>query len=212
MNWPLFFKNRRNKILAIGFSALGTACYLVCVIRFLIASASGFGSSDYIISLISHIFEFGLMAYLLLCNINNDNRAYNAILMWIFWFFLDQFREVIYGQLGLFSALRTGNIYFIAFATIAFGAGIASFAVGLTLYLTLRRYMVGREDSFKRIRRLAIAYASLAGATLLFQSIVFFFVSGLPPMLVMEILLATIAELFIHIAVIFTLERLRRVY
>lgn len=213
MNWPLYFKNHKNKFFAVLFSALGIACFVGVAIMFFLQSTGDFGSQSYIIALINIVFELGLMIYLLSCNINNDNRAYMAIMMWIFWFFLEQFEDVVYGSAGLFSVLGSGDALLIGMSMAYLAFGIACFAVGLTLYLLVRRYMIGLDNNYRRIRILAIVYASLSGVALAFNLAITFISLGVAGWaMVLVALLTPIAELLIDVAIIFTLERLRRTY
>ncbi len=213
MNWPLYFKNHKNKFFAVFFSALGIACFVGVAIMFFLQSTGDFGSQSYIIALINIVFELGLMIYLLSCNINNDNRAYMAIMMWIFWFFLEQFEDVVYGSAGLFSVLGSGDALLIGMSMAYLAFGIACFAVGLTLYLLVRRYMIGLDNNYRRIRILAIVYASLSGVALAFDLAITFISLGVAGWaMVLVALLTPIAELLIDVAIIFTLERLRRTY
>jgi hypothetical protein len=213
MNWPLYFKNHKNKFFAVFFSALGIACFVGVAIMFFLQSTGDFGSQSYIIALINIVFELGLMIYLLSCNINNDNRAYMAIMMWIFWFFLEQFEDVVYGSAGLFSVLGSGDALLIGMSMAYLAFGIACFAVGLTLYLLVRRYMIGLDNNYRRIRILAIVYASLSGVALAFNLAITFISLGVAGWaMVLVALLTPIAELLIDVAIIFTLERLRRTY
>ena len=213
MNWPLYFKNHKNKFFAVLFSALGIACFVGVAIMFFLQSTGDFGSQSYIIALINIVFELGLMIYLLSCNINNDNRAYMAIMMWIFWFFLEQFEDVVYGSAGLFSVLGSGDALLIGMSMAYLAFGIACFAVGLTLYLLVRRYMIGLDNNYRRIRILAIVYASLSGVALAFDLAITFISLGVAGWaMVLVALLTPIAELLIDVAIIFTLERLRRTY
>lgn len=208
MNWPLYFKNRRNKILAITLASLAVGFFLAYVVLYYVMNGGAmFSSSSSIIRLIYFILEGGILAYLLVTNVNNDPRAYQAILMWVFWFLVDEVFTLIYSSsvINIFSSSVSIPVAILALSQ-PFLA-LASLGLSVTLYIFVRRYMFHRTEKFKIIRILAIAYAGLTLATGLLQ-IGLIIASG--GVLTLADIFAVACKLCADLAVVFTLERLRR--
>ena len=208
MRWITYFKHRRNKILAISFLIIAIACFLARVVFYYI----GYGkispiSFNSLLTIIYFIFEGGILAFLLVCNINNDPRAYMAILMWVFWFVIDEIQTLLYSY--SFLNVLGSNIGF-ARATLAIAQpafSVACLALGIILYINIRRYMFGTMGNFKVLRYLAIAYTAVCALSYGVEL-------GLEIVIGVEIglmdIFAVSAIVLADIAIIFTLERLRR--
>ncbi len=208
-----YFKEHRNKILAVSFSALALAVFLgyYGVLEIL---TGGFyfrhqaTTGDLIIEMWNFVF-YAVLVYggLMYRNIQNDGRAYSNILIFIFSLafnlLLDLLEEGIYTVFDVASGQTISVVFFLLSVLFTIGQMV----IGILLYINIARYMRGYSVPWKRIRTLAIVFAILVGL-------------GAFPLVALSMLLlgdgliallsVPVSEAFCSIAIIFTLERLRR--
>ena len=208
MRFGLFLKNRRNKILSISLASLALAAFITGLVLYY-SSVPVDTSADTFITVFYYIFEGGILAFLLVTNIRNDPRAYQAILMWIFWFFLDEIETLFFSRSSFVSVFQPGvdpswASLFIFYITLV----ASSLGLGIALYIFVRRYMFGGGVPFARVRLFAVLYAGVSAATLVLDLVITRHFLG-------EIYLTSgimflVCRFLANVAIVFTLERLKR--
>ena len=212
-NLKMYLKHRRNKILAVGLSGIAVA---MLIASFIIEMSAGGWSFDFSL-LWNYILTFIAYAIIFFCNIRNDNYAYRGILLFVFFMAFDQLMEVFYGGAALGLMFNVENPISIVLSVFYLLFVLAEAAVGFMLYYNITKYMMNPVASFKKVRLLAIVYSALLFIAISF-SIAIFSVILLPSytpaqigLAVTLLLLSPISEVVMSVAIIFTLERLRRV-
>lgn len=212
-NLKMYLKHRRNKILAVGLSGIAVA---MLIASFIIEMSAGGWSFDFSL-LWNYILTFIAYAIIFFCNIRNDNYAYRGILLFVFFMAFDQLMEVFYGGAALGLMFNVENPISIVLSVFYLLFVLSEAVVGFVLYYNITKYMMNPVASFKKVRLLAIVYSALLFIAISF-SIAIFSVILLPSytpaqigLAVTLLLLSPISEVVMSVAIIFTLERLRRV-
>ena len=212
-NLKMYLKHRRNKILAVGLSGIAVA---MLIASFIIEMSAGGWSFDFSL-LWNYILTFIAYAIIFFCNIRNDNYAYRGILLFVFFMAFDQLMEVFYGGATLGLMFNVENPISIVLSVFYLLFVLSEAVVGFMLYYNITKYMMNPVASFKKVRLLAIVYSALLIIAISF-SIAIFSVILLPSytpaqvgLAVTLLLLSPISEVVMSVAIIFTLERLRRV-
>ena len=208
-----YFKEHRNKILAVTFSALALAVYLgyyvVLEIEFqgfyfrtLIAK-----TNDWIF-VFWNIFFYIVLVFggLLVRNINNDGNAYHNILIFVFAIAFDALYSLVFGSYDIVNTAVNSDALGIIVLLLFLAFVVAELIFGVLLYINFGRYMRGVGVEWSKIRRLAIIFSILVclGAA---PMVVLSFMAGEG---LISLLSVSVAEAFCSVAIIFTLERLRR--
>ncbi|MBP5091442.1 MAG: hypothetical protein J6328_02660 [Bacilli bacterium] len=206
-----FFKEHRNKIFAVTFSALALLSILIYYLALEIASDwfyfRNIGAENQmrmILELWNAFFYIGLVyGPLLVRNINNDGNAYQNIMIFVFATVFSLIYDfLLYGLTGLVA----GDSFFVILLLLTRVATIAEIVFGILLYVNSARYMKGYAVSWKKIRLFAILFAACIGV-----GVVSFFAGLFSGSLELMVIYAPqFAELCCAVAIIFTLERLRR--
>lgn len=212
-NLKMYLKHRRNKILAVGLSGIAVA---MLIASFIIDMSAGGWAFDFSL-LWNYILTFIAYAIIFFCNIRNDNYAYRGILLFVFFMAFDQLMEVFYGGATLGLMFNVENPISIVLSVFYLLFVLSEAVVGFMLYYNITKYMMNPVASFKKVRLLAIVYSALLFIAISF-SIAIFSVILLPSytpaqigLAVTLLLLSPISEVVMSVAIIFTLERLRRV-
>ena len=212
-NLKMYLKHRRNKILAVGLSGIAVA---MLIASFIIDMSAGGWAFDFSL-LWNYILTFIAYAIIFFCNIRNDNYAYRGILLFVFFMAFDQLMEVFYGGATLGLMFNVENPISIVLSVFYLLFVLSEAVVGFMLYYNITKYMMNPMASFKKVRLLAIVYSALLFIAISF-SIAIFSVILLPSytpaqigLAVTLLLLSPISEVVMSVAIIFTLERLRRV-
>ena len=212
-NLKMYLKHRRNKILAVGLSGIAVA---MLIASFIIDMSAGGWAFDFSL-LWNYILTFIAYAIIFFCNIRNDNYAYRGILLFVFFMAFDQLMEVFYGGAALGLMFNVENPISIVLSVFYLLFVLSEAVVGFMLYYNITKYMMNPVASFKKVRLLAIVYSALLFIAISF-SIAIFSVILLPSytpaqvgLAVTLLLLSPISEVVMSVAIIFTLERLRRV-
>lgn len=212
-NLKMYLKHRRNKILAVGLSGIAVA---MLIASFIIDMSAGGWAFDF--SLVwNYILTFIAYAIIFFCNIRNDNYAYRGILLFVFFMAFDQLMAVFFGGTTLGLMFNVDNPISIVLSVFYLLFVLSEAVVGFMLYYNITKYMMNPMASFKKVRLLAIVYSALLFIAISF-SIAIFSVILLPSytpaqigLAVTLLLLSPISEVVMSVAIIFTLERLRRV-
>ena len=211
-NLKMYLKHRRNKILAVGLSGIAVA---MLIASFIDMSAGGWGFDFSLVW--NYILTFIAYAIIFFCNIRNDNYAYRGILLFVFFMAFDQLMEVFFGGTTLGLMFNVDNPISIVLSVFYLLFVLSEAVVGFMLYYNITKYMVNPVASFKKVRALAIAYSALLFIAICFSFAIFsvILLPSYPPaqvgLAVTLLLLSPISEVVMSVAIIFTLERLRRV-
>ena len=206
-----YFKEHKNKIFAVAFSALALAVFLgrYAVLEVLTGGTyfRSLGQQNMIIEL-WNVFFYVVLVYggLLVRNIQNDGRAYQNILVFVFSVAFGIIIDLLYGAASnIVYGIDTNAINLTLFL-LALAFAVGEVVVGILLYINVLRYMRGFGVEWKKIRTLAIVFAVLVGL-------------GAFPMVALSMLVeggwltllsVPVSEAFCAVAIVFTLERLRR--
>ncbi|MBP5217112.1 MAG: hypothetical protein J6038_04680 [Bacilli bacterium] len=197
-----WLKEKRNKILAVGFASLAMAAFLGYYLLMEFAAGWMFFRSSPI-----ELWSFAIIlityGLLLICNIRNDSFAYQGILMFVFYTAFGAFMDLLQGSISAFM----GGQYAVLSFTLFFGFLAAELVLGVMLYLYSLRYMRGYSVPWRRIRLLAILFAALLTTYWLIYPIYAFLLGEWS---LMDFFALPLSEAFIGWCIVFTLERLRR--
>ncbi len=199
-NW---IKRKKNKVLATAFSS---AALLLLSLHYLIMEvSSGFAFfRREPLELWNFVLYLVVYINLLVTNIRNDDRAYTWILMFVFFITFDIIFDTIQALFGGILILMTpsGLIYLAQLAIM-----VAESIFGVLLYINIRRYMMGFEREFKKIRTYGIIwFVSMFVLSIIPIVLVAVESSGLSFLL----FLIPLSEIALSASVLFTMERLRR--
>lgn len=210
MNWKLFFKHRKNKILATSLSGIALAILL----SYHILGVIVYGSSYFDFrTLWNAALTLVVYTIIFVCNIRNDNFAYTGILAFVFFITFDNIYNLFVSGIFDMPALFSGAADPAAIAIFVFTLlGNAAMAVsGIILYIWIRRYMFGILSNFNKIRIMGIVFAGLL-LVAVGCGVGLFMVLGLFDSSLLWFLYAEpVSEVVMAIAICFTLERLRRI-
>jgi FtsH-binding integral membrane protein len=204
-----FWYRKHNKVLAILFASLALACFFGYYLTMECIYSWRYFQND-----LTHFWNFFvyLIVYLIILigNIRNDNIAYTGILMFIFYMAYDNAVTIIKSGNEVVKNLSSSGSFDPLFLLYGLSwAGIVGIVfVGIFLYVRSAQYMRGSFTNFKVIRLLSILFASCIILVFAFP-LFMFLASGY--FAALFILLINIADAFIGLSVIFTMERLRRV-
>lgn len=210
MNWKLFFKHRKNKILATSLSGIALAILL----SYHILGVILYGSSYFDFrTLWNAALTLVVYTIIFVCNIRNDNFAYTGILGFVFFITFDNiyslFVSGIFDAPALFSGQAEPGVVAIFALTLLGNAAMA--VSGIVLYIWIRRYMFGVLSDFNKIRVMGIVFAGLLLVAAGFGIGLFMLLGLYDPTFLWLLYAQPVSEVVMAIAICFTLERLRRI-
>ena len=193
--------------MATSFAALACALFLSVYVYYEILTGWTYFRSDF-----RNVWNFILTAVvyglILVANIRNDNIAYHGILMFVFIVAFAFIWDIINGSINLGGAFASGDAGTILVSVLLLLFMVGALGLGFTLYVFIIRYASMRTNSFRPVRILAIAFAGTLFIACAFEisllawllnAASLFAIFGLP-----------IAQILMAVAIVFTLERLRR--
>lgn len=206
MNWRLYLKHRKNKILAVSLS---TIAFSMLASSFAL-EVSLVGAS--FTSLWNYLLYFLSYGMILFYNIRNDNNAYRGITLFVFFMAFDQIWSVFMGGIDLAILFNMANPLSIVINVFYLALVLAGGVIGFMLYAKIARYMVDPLASFRKVRIFAIVYAAIL-LVLFGLSLwsIFFFLGDVGSLALASLILLPLSEVIMAVAIIFTLERLRRI-
>ncbi len=207
MNYRIYFKNHKNKILAVSFSALANILFFAFAIYDIVLTAPNIDISgiwNYLLYAVTYLI-------ILIANIRNDNFAYQGILMFVFFMVFDQIYTLLIDSPGLFSSFVSGDVTVILLSIFLFLFLLAQVIIGVLLYLSIAKYSRGLIDNFKKVRLLGILYSISLFIGLAFYMSLLLLGLEINPFSVFLLFMTPISEVLMSIAICFTLERLRRI-
>ena len=201
---------KKNKTFAVAFSGAALiaffAYYAVCEFNsgWTFFRADPWNLWDFAIYLLAYGIIFA-------ANILNDNVAYRGILMFVFFTFLSRVFALFPASNNLIAAVNSGDPLLISLFVLFLALTLGQFAIGLLLYFWIYRYARGVSNDFVRVRVFAIVYAGILLASAALRGILLVLITGsFGPVYALMIFLLPISEVLMSVAIVFTLERLRR--
>lgn len=163
-------------------------------------------------SLWNYLLYFLSYGMILFCNIRNDNNAYRGITLFVFFMAFDQIWSVFMGGIDLAILFNMANPLSIVINVFYLALVLAGGVIGFLLYAKIARYMVDPLASFRKVRIFAIVYAAIL-LVLFGLSLwsIFFFLGDVGSLALSSLILLPLSEVIMAVAIIFTLERLRRI-
>ena len=202
-----FWILHRNKIMAIAFCGLGIGTYIGQLIFLgVVYGWTGVfaGPWAYFNILITSV----VYVMLLITNNQNDNRAYQAISLLVFF--------QVYDAIWTFLPIGSNFVgyFFGAFPSWLFGVLLANTALmvigaGVVMYIFLLRYRMMR-GTYKRLWLWALLLLVAMVLDAIAIAVASFVLIGWSPLLLAEQLLVSLPDIFMIVACLFTIRRLRR--
>ena len=207
MNYRVYFKNHKNKIFAVGFSAIANIIFFAYALYVLIGARGSLSFSsvwNYLLYAVSYLI-------ILIANIRNDNFAYQGILMFVFFMAFDQVYTLILNSVNVINAFSSGNVTYICLFLLFSWCLLAEAITGIILYININRYMRGSIDDFKKVRIPGILYSCLLVAGLEFHISLSLILPPYGTLVALFMFIIPISEMIMSIAICFTFDRLRRI-
>lgn len=207
MNYRVYFKNHKNKILAVLFASIANILFFSYAIYSIVLSAPNLDISsvwNYLLYAVTYLI-------ILIANIRNDNFAYQGILMFIFFMVFDQIYTLLVDSPGLLSSFASGDVTIILLSIFLFLFLLAQVVIGILLYVNIVKYSRGTIDNFKKVRIYGILYSVSLFISLAFYMSLLLLPLEINPLSVFLLFMTPISEVFMSVSICFTLERLRRV-
>lgn len=206
---PRFFRLYHNKIFAILFASLGLAAFVgYLIVSGINAGWAMFSSPG---TIISALLTFVIFSMLLVTNIQNDNAAFNAISMFVFMVAWDMIWSLLPFNTNYSIILAlSGDVGVKAIGIVAIISCALCAGAGLAFFVYLFRYRVGRIE-FRKCN--LWAWLFLASVTLesIIEFVTLLLLFGPSGENVVLLALYVLPEVFMGIASLFTLQRLRRI-
>ena len=207
MRLSVFLHLHRNKILATSLAAIASVLFLAVYLYLEINTGWTYFRSDF-----RNIWNFVLTAavygLILVANIRNDNVAYHGILMFVFIVAFSFIWDVINGTVNVMNAFSSGDPMTILMCVGMLLFTISAIVIGFVLYVFILRYASMRLPSFRPVRIMGIVFSGVLFIACAFR------IALLSAIMNWEMLFAffglPIAEFIMSVAIVFTLERLRR--
>ena len=202
-----FWRIHRNKTFAVCFSTLAVFSFIVAYLIYGI----GFGFQYLVASpftIINLVLTLIILVMLLITNIQNDNRAFAAIMMLFFLMVWDMIISWLPGGANLGSAFG-GNPGAMTLAIIMLVAAAGAIAVGVVAFIFLFRYRVGRA-SFEKTMLFSYILVGCFSLEQILEIVLVVMLIGFEPYSFVYYLLSNLSLVFAGVACLFTLRRLRR--
>gem|GEM_PF-1540158 len=213
MNWNAFkerFHYNYKKHLAIIFSSIAVALMLACGTIALIDHF--YYDIPFSIStpLSAYNIAFFLVAYfvILIGNINSNNSAYRGVLIYIFASAFSAAITVFTSGIMSFASFFSGSPLAVALTLAQLLFNVFGLVTGIFTYIRLSQYLRSSFVSYERVRNWTLAFV-------IFQIIssgllpFLFIVDGASGLAVIMAFLSPLSEVFICLAIYFTVLRLR---
>jgi len=213
MNWYAFkerFRNNYKKFLAIIFSSIAIALMLACGTIAIIDHFHYNIPLSISTPLSAYNIAFFLVAYfvILIGNINSNNSAYQGVLIYIFASAFSAAITVLTSGLTSVSTFFSGSPLVIALTLAQLLFNAFGLVTGIFTYIRLSQYLRSSFVSYEKVRNWTLAFAifQIISSGLLPALLLIGGSSGLSVILAF---LSPLSEIFICLAIYFTVLRLR---
>ena len=210
MGFSRFYKSHRNKIWAVSLSALAFALFLGYYVTMEVLSGWVFFRSDFL-QIWNFLLYLLVYSIILFANIRNDNVAYMGILMFVFFTFFSRIWDLFPASNNLLASFSSGSPTLITLCAGFLVTALGQFVLGIMLYFRIHVYSRGRDDNYMRIRVLGICYGVALALCLSFRIALLILLQGaFGPAYTFLVFMIPLSEVVMSGAIVFTLERLRR--
>ena len=201
-----FWYWHRNKIMAITFAAIGLVAFILSYVFF--GLRYGFG---YLVSspftIINILINLVILLMLLITNIQNDNRAFNAITMLVFLVVWDMIVSWLPGGLGLYGVFGSSPLL-LTLGIFLLLSTVGTAVLGVCSFVFLFRYRLGRA-SFERLMLFFRLFAAVLTVELVLEVVTIVLYAGFEPFSFTFYVLSNLSIASTGVACLFTLRRLR---
>lgn len=208
MKLKYVLKHYKNKILATSLSGLALGIYLAYHIIMAVSLGAAYFDFRTIWNAVLTIIAYAIIFF---CNIRNDNFAYTGILMFVFFVTFDHIYSIFVSNFSIPQIFADGDGALVTTFLLTMAGNVALVVSGILLYIWVRRYMVGLMADFRKIRLFGIAFAGILFISVAVE-VTFMILAGIfVPGMLWTMFAVPVSEVVMALAIIFTLERLRRI-
>lgn len=214
MNWPIFKQNLRyhyKKYIAILFASLAWACLIGSMIMEIVTAYAGEGTFvdfNWVWNLIFSAIVYGTI---LVGNLQGTTTAFYGILLFVFSTVINAVISLFLGGTNVLLSLLGGDPLGAAFAVLSLLFVAASIVTGIFVYIRCRGFLNNTYASYAGLRNWTIAFCLLSAASALTLPALTTFLVGWDWSVVTSYF-AELGDVFIAVAIFFTVSRLKSEY
>lgn len=214
MNWPIFTQNLRyhyKKYIAILFASLAWACLIGSMIMEIVTAYAGEGTFvdfNWVWNLIFSAIVYGTI---LVGNLQGTSTAFYGILLFVFSTVINAVISLFLGGTNVLLSLLGGDPLGAAFAVLSLLFVAASIVTGIFVYIRCRGFLNNTYASYAGLRNWTIAFCLLSAASALTLPALTTFLVGWDWSVVTSYF-AELGDVFIAVAIFFTVSRLKSEY
>ena len=202
-----YWNLHKNKILAVGFASLAIAVFLAEHVFITVQFGWGYykNSPFTVFNILLTLFVY---VFLLVTNIQNDDRAYSAIHVFLFFIVYDMVWAFLPTGFNVISAFQVPWPWFLFSIIMAIGV-VATGVFGVFSYINLFRYRIGRiafEKTWRFIWLFTLSFVAYSLVAILLMA----YMLGGTGTAVTYAVLAFLPDALLALSVLFTVLRLRR--
>lgn len=213
MNWHAFkerFRYNYKKYLAIIFASLATALMAATGAIALINMVATESAPSITTPISAYNIAFFLVAYLviLIGNVNSSNSAYQGVLIYIFASAFSTAISLLTSGIFNFASFFSGDALTIALTLVQLAFNVFGLIAGVFAYVRLRQYLHSSYVQYEKVRNWTLAFVIFQIISCGFTSALLL-IYGYSGISVIMAFLSPISEIFICLAIYFTVLRLR---
>lgn len=208
MNLKYYWKHHHNKIFACTFSGLALAIFLAVQIALMVLSGTNYFS---FLNIWNVVITLAVYTIIFSGNLRNDPFAYNGVLMFIFMSVFDAVRSLIVSGFDVANSFQGENLRLGLFFIIMVLSEAAMAVIGIFLYVKSRRYMLGYPVPWRVIRLLSILFFACLCVSTAFTLSILLLLGIYGPIYALLVVAEPVSAVLIGLAIVFTMERLRRI-
>lgn len=214
MNWPVFKQNIRyhyKKYVAVLFASLAWACLIGSMIMEIVTAYAGEGTFvdfNWVWNLIFSAIVYGTI---LVGNLQGTSTAFYGILLFVFSTVINAVIDLFLGGTNVLLSLLGGDPLGAAFAVLSLLFVAASIVTGIFVYIRCRGFLNNTYASYAGLRNWTIAFCLLSAASALTLPALTVFLVGWDWSVVTSYF-AELGDVFIAVAIFFTVSRLKSEY
>lgn len=214
MNWPVFKQNIRyhyKKYVAVLFASLAWACLIGSMIMEIVTAYAGEGTFvdfNWVWNLIFSAIVYGTI---LVGNLQGTSTAFYGILLFVFSTVINAVINLFLGGTNVLLSLLGGDPLGAAFAVLSLLFVAASIVTGIFVYIRCRGFLNNTYASYAGLRNWTIAFCLLSAASALTLPALTTFLVGWDWSVVTSYF-AELGDVFIAVAIFFTVSRLKSEY
>ncbi len=214
MNWSILKQKLRyhyKKYLAILFASLAWASLVGSMVMEIVwAYGSGGTMVDFnwIWNLIFSALVYGTI---LVGNIQGTSTAFYGILLFVFSTVINAGINLFLGGMNIFVSLFAGNPLTAAVGSLTILFTVATLVTGIFVYIRCRGFLANTYPSYSGLRNWTIAFCLLSILSSLFLPVLMGLITGWDWTIITSSF-AELGDVFIAVAIFFTVSRLKSEY